>query len=98
MLLRMMVERHVQAGHQPGRWQLFLASALTVISVVVLLVFPYLIMAQTQILHPAANLAEVIVSLRFASTFLRRPYSKPSSGLAASVTREIRYYLFLLHS
>lgn len=98
-LLRMMVE-HITANPSPGRWQLPVASALTVIPVALLLVFPYLVMGQGQSLsNPASMIAEGMVILIFISALLGSPILKPIlNWRPLAFLGEISYSLFLLHT
>jgi peptidoglycan/LPS O-acetylase OafA/YrhL len=100
MLLRMMVERHADAGRQPGNRQLLLASALSVVPIALLSVFPYLIMKQREVLSsPMAFFGEAMVILIFVSILLGSPVLRPILGWRPVVFfGEISYSLFLLHS
>nr|MDQ3834396.1 acyltransferase [Actinomycetota bacterium] len=105
MLLRMMVEGRAETGYQPGRRQLFIASALTVVpavllSVLVLLIFPYLGMDYGHVLRsPAALIVEGMAILVFGSVLLGSPILKPILKLRPLVfLGEISYSLFLLHN
>jgi peptidoglycan/LPS O-acetylase OafA/YrhL len=100
MLLRMMVERHADAGRQPSNQQLLLASALSVVPIALLSVFPYLIMTQREVLSsPWAFFGEAMVILIFVSILLGSPVLRPILGWRPVVFfGEISYSLFLLHS
>jgi peptidoglycan/LPS O-acetylase OafA/YrhL len=94
----MMVER--RATGEPGYRYPYAASALTVASIGLLLVFPYLIMQQQDVLHhPVAILAEAMVILMFASVLLGSPILKPILRFRLlAFLGEISYSLFLLHT
>lgn len=99
MLLRMIVERRTNTGHKRRYWQPYVAAVLTVVPIVVISVFPYLIIKQSDILHhPLANLAEVMAILVFVSILLGSPILKPVLRFRPLVFfGEISYSLFLLH-
>lgn len=100
MLLRMMVERCAQSGsREPGRRQLFMASALTLVPIAVLVVLPYLTfrLDETE-RYSAVSLAEAMVILTFASALLSSPILRPilRSRLLAFFGKT-SYSLFVLH-
>jgi peptidoglycan/LPS O-acetylase OafA/YrhL len=99
MLLRMMVERRAQASHPPVHYQRFVVSALTIIALAVLLVFPYLVMSRNEILHsPATMIPEAMIILLFTSVLVGNPILKPLIRWSPLVfVGEISYSLFLLH-
>ena len=100
MLLRMMVERRAEADRRPGKRQLLLASALTVVPSALLAVFPYLFMTQRELLgSPVSFFCEGMAILLFISVLLGSPVIKPIlSSRPLVFLGEISYSLFLLHS
>lgn len=99
MLLKTLFERYADVGHQPGFRQLSVASALSVVSVALLLAFPYLGMNFEHILHhPVGMIAEATALLAVASALLGSPILKPVLKWRPLVfLGEISYSLFLLH-
>jgi peptidoglycan/LPS O-acetylase OafA/YrhL len=105
VLVRMMVERYASAAHEPGRRQLYITSALTVVPlalllVLILLVFPYLgLSPQTIVRNPAAMIIEALAILVFISAVLGSPILKPVlRWRPLSFIGKISYSLYLLHS
>ncbi len=100
VVLRMIVERRAEASHEPGRHQLFVASALTVIPLAVLLMFPYLVMQQLEVLNRPTNMIpEAMIVLLFASVLLGSPILNPILRWKPVVfCGQISYSWFLLHT
>ncbi|MDQ3834397.1 MAG: acyltransferase [Actinomycetota bacterium] len=100
VLLRMIVERYTKADHELSRQQLFLASALTVVPIALLLVFNFLIMRPGPHRdNPVGLFAEAMLILAFASVLLGSPILKPVLKLRPLVfLGEMSYSFFLLHN
>ena len=104
VLIRMMVERYANIGSEPSRRQLSVTSALTVVSVALLLVltlliFPYLGMKPLIFVRtPAGMILEALAILVFVSAVLGSPILKPVLKLRPlGFVGKISYSLYLLH-
>ncbi len=99
MLIRMMVERYTDVDHKLSQRQLSAISALTIVSVAVLvLVFPYLVQqGKMPLLWPI--LAEAVLVLVFACTLMGSPVLKPILEWRPLVFfGQMSYSWFLLHN